>query len=155
MRWVIYSYTYMPKFRNGISPKQKKFADAYLSSGNGTQAALQAYNTNQDSVAAQIASENLIKPEVTNYIQSVLSKKDLKVELIVERLLNEINDPEPVIRIKALELLGKHLRMFSDRPPDPLEVLDKVKGIGWGRITRSEDHDKVIETHSVTNKKAP
>lgn len=58
----------MPKYR-GITPKQKKFADEYLETGNGKQSALKAYNTDSGEIAASIASENLIKPNVLDYLK--------------------------------------------------------------------------------------
>lgn len=57
-----------------ITPKQKKFADAYLESGNGTLAVMESYDVPQDkpNLAAVIASENLTKPNVINYLEQAL-----------------------------------------------------------------------------------
>lgn len=57
-----------------ITPKQKKFADAYLESGNGTLAVMESYDVPQDkpNLAAVIASENLTKPNVINYLEAAL-----------------------------------------------------------------------------------
>jgi phage terminase small subunit len=60
----------MPKTR-GITPKQKIFADEYIKTGNGQRSALKAYDTVKPKVATVIASENLIKPSVIEYMQSV------------------------------------------------------------------------------------
>ncbi len=144
----------MPK-RRELSLKQRKYVNEYISNGgNGKEAALAAYDTNERT-ARQIAYENMTKPDVISEIKAKLNLSDAKPTLVIQTLLEKISHPDPVISLKAAELLGKHLRMFSDKQADPLEVLERVKSIGWGRITRSEEHDKVIETHSVTNKKAP
>jgi len=47
-----------------LTPKQDKFLKEYLRTGNGTQAALKAYDTVSENTAAQIASENLRKPSI-------------------------------------------------------------------------------------------
>lgn len=137
-----------------LSLKQKRFTNAYIQTGNGTQAALEAYNTTDVDTAKSIACENLTKPYIKQAIAEKLALEDAKPTLVIQTLLEKISHPDPVISLKAAELLGKHLRMFSDKAADPLEVLEKVKSIGWGRIVREED-TKTIEVHSETNKKAP
>lgn len=57
--------------------KQKVFTKMYIQTGNGTQAAFHAYNTNKPSVAAQIAYENLRKPEIKNMINGYFEREDL------------------------------------------------------------------------------
>jgi len=47
-----------------LTPKQDKFLKRYIETGNGTQAALEVYNTVSENTAAQIASENLRKPSI-------------------------------------------------------------------------------------------
>lgn len=52
--------------------KQKLFVDYYLQYGNATQAAMQVYNTEKRSVAAQIGYENLSKPEIKEVVEEQL-----------------------------------------------------------------------------------
>lgn len=52
-----------------ITKKQKDFADNYLKTGNGRQSALKTYNTKSPIVAGSIATENLTKPNVQQYLQ--------------------------------------------------------------------------------------
>jgi len=54
-----------------LTPKQKKFADSYIDTGNGTRSALEAYDTDDYSTAASIASENLKKPELMAYFEEI------------------------------------------------------------------------------------
>lgn len=62
-----------------ITPKQKKFAKAYIETGNATQSALIAYDTTSLDVAKNIGSENLTKPNVQEYIQS---KAEVAAEIV-------------------------------------------------------------------------
>lgn len=57
-----------------LTKKQKAFADEYLKTGNGKEAALIAYDVPEDkpNMAAVIASQNLIKPAIRNYIEEAL-----------------------------------------------------------------------------------
>jgi len=54
-----------------LTKKQKEFADEYLKTWNGTQAALKAYNIKNKewTTAGVIASENLRKHNVLEYLQ--------------------------------------------------------------------------------------
>lgn len=64
--------------------KQKAFVKKYLETGNGTQSALDVYNTDNPDVAANIASENLRKPKVIEEINKVLDRKGLSIEQVSE-----------------------------------------------------------------------
>lgn len=67
--------------------KQRKFIKGYLQNGgNGTQAALEAYNVSDPNVAKVIASENLTKPNVKREIELALEAKGLSDEYISELL---------------------------------------------------------------------
>lgn len=57
-----------------LTKKQKGFANDYIDTGNGTQSALKNYDTNSVDVAKSIASENLTKPNVREYIESKATK---------------------------------------------------------------------------------
>jgi len=50
-----------------LTPKQKKFADEYIKTGNATQSAIEAGYSKR--TAAVIATENLIKPNIKAYIE--------------------------------------------------------------------------------------
>jgi len=54
----------------GLTKKQKEFADEYLETGNRTQSALNAYNTESYMTAANIGSENLNKPKIKEYLEN-------------------------------------------------------------------------------------
>ena len=55
-----------------LTPKQKAFADAYIETGNQTEAARRAGYSERS--AQQIASENLLKPVVNDYIKSRMAE---------------------------------------------------------------------------------
>lgn len=55
-----------------LTPKQKKFAEEYVKSGNGTRAAIAANYKSKS--AHSIATENLQKPAVKNYIKELMDK---------------------------------------------------------------------------------
>ncbi|QSB50764.1 terminase small subunit [Leuconostoc falkenbergense] len=55
-----------------LTPKQKKFADEYIKTGNATQSAIEAGYSKK--TAAVIATENLIKPNIKAYIEKCMAE---------------------------------------------------------------------------------
>jgi len=55
-----------------LTPKQKKFADEYIKTGNATQSAIEAGYSKR--TAAVIATENLIKPNIKAYIEECMAE---------------------------------------------------------------------------------
>ena len=78
----------MPK-GDQITFKQKKFADNYLETGNGTQSALKAYDTESYKTANVIAAENLKKPSVIEYLKSQAQAAAERVIVLAESAENE------------------------------------------------------------------
>ncbi len=73
--------------RNKLTLKQRKFVNNYVRlSGNGTKAALDAYDTADPAVAHSIASENLQKPTIQRAIELALERTGLSDEYISELL---------------------------------------------------------------------
>ena len=67
------------------TPKQKKFVKEYIDTGNGTKSALKAYDTKNINAAAVIASENLRKPKVIEYLESKAGKAAERVVVLSEQ----------------------------------------------------------------------
>lgn len=76
-----------------LTKKQEGFVKDYLETGNGTQAALNNYDTKSENVAAMIASENIRKPKIVNALQEALPD-----ELLAEKHLALLNKQEIVTK---------------------------------------------------------
>lgn len=80
----------MPKVKSipKLTMKQKAFADALIENkGNGTKAALLAYDTTDKVTAGSISHENLRKPQVIAYLDNKWAKAGSNIEKIA-------NDPK-------------------------------------------------------------
>jgi len=75
----------------GLTKKEKDFADAYLETGNGTRSALKAYDTESENTAAVQAYDNLRKTKIQNYLAD---KAERASQRIVE--LSEQDENRPV-----------------------------------------------------------
>lgn len=121
-----------------MTPKQRKFCDEYLISGNATDAAIKAGYSPK--TAKQTGSENLAKPDLKAYIETELEKlhsaKIADAEEVMkyltsvmrgehtEQVLKLAGDGIQTIadidvsakeRLKAAELIGKRYALFSDK----------------------------------------
>ncbi len=120
--------------KNKLNPKHKAFAEAYLSNGaNAYQAALDAGYA--ESTAKSHSYELLRDKRVQDYISS--RRKELAEQAVTpERVLLELADigfgqrefpaydmsgersdrlPSMSARLKALEMMGRNLGMFTDK----------------------------------------
>ncbi|MGG3662531.1 terminase small subunit [Bacillus gobiensis] len=121
-----------------VTEKQKRFCDYYIETGNATEAARKAgYNGKN---LNRVASENLSKLVIKNYIAEKMAEKDaerianqdeilsfltavMRGE-VTEQTLRGIGEGAQTIddidisgkdRIKAAELLGKRYAMWTDK----------------------------------------
>lgn len=124
----------MPK----LTDKQKRFCEEYLIDLNATQAAIRAGY--KEKTARSIAAENLTKPDIQLYMQKLMQEQTERTGISSDFVLEELRrialtDTEITgkEKMKALELLGKHLGLFSSGA-DNSAALDKLDEV-LGRIT--------------------
>ena len=109
-----------------LTPKQKAFCDYYIETGNATESAIRAGYSKK--TAAVIGTENLIKPNIKQYIDERLSKIEderiAKGEEVLQYLTKVMRGEEKdqfgldaslQDRTKAAELLGKRYRLFTEK----------------------------------------
>lgn len=104
-----------------LTEKQKRFCEEYLIDLNATQAALRAGYSPK--TAYSIGDENLKKPEIREYLQQLMLQRSEHTGITAEDVLRELNsvamadtELKGSDKMKALELLGKHLGMFTEQP---------------------------------------
>lgn len=121
-----------------MTPRQQKFCDEYLISGNATEAAIKAGYSRK--TAKQTGSENLSKPDLWAYIDEQLAKihsaKIADAEEVMkyltsvmrgehtEQVLKLVGEGVQTVtdidvsakeRLKAAELIGKRYGLFTEK----------------------------------------
>lgn len=121
-----------------MTPRQRKFCDEYLISGNATDAAIKAGYSPK--TAKQTGSENLSKPDLRAYIDEQLAKihsaKIADAEEVMkyltsvmrgehtEQVLKLVGEGVQTVtdidvsakeRLKAAELIGKRYGLFTEK----------------------------------------
>jgi phage terminase small subunit len=103
-----------------LTPKQERFCREYIIDMNAKQAAIRAGYSKKTSHSTGI--ENLKKPYLKEFIAELQKSTVEKIEITAERVLQELSSvgfcEDGSVRtndkLKALELLGKHLSLFTD-----------------------------------------
>ena len=110
----------MPKEAK-LSEKQKMFCKEYIVDLNATQACIRAGYS--EKTAKQIGSENLSKPYLQDDIAKLIKEREERVKLTADKVLEDIERVRGLaegseqynVSLKASELQGKHLAMFTDK----------------------------------------
>lgn len=109
-----------------LNEKHKAFADYYLINNNAAEAYKQAYDADgvrniKKSTCYSNANKLLKNPKVKEYMSARM--KEIKTDRLLdaEKILAEITllatnpSVKPSDRLRALELLGKHQMLFTDK----------------------------------------
>lgn len=107
---------------SGLKVKQARFCQEYLVDNNATKAAIRAGYS--EKTAYSIGSENLNKPEIRGQINKLLIQQAKRLDITADKVLVELaeigfsdigGDIKASDKTRAMELLGKNLRLFSDK----------------------------------------
>lgn len=138
-----------------MTEKQKKFCDYYIETGNASEASLLAGYS--EKTARNIASENLTKPYLRDYIKAKVALKDKKriasqdevLEFLTSVLRGEVSE-----EVIAFDLKGLTLRDTKQVSPKERlkagEMLARRYGLDRPDITNEED-DKNITINITVN----
>ena len=101
-----------------LTPKQELFITEYLIDSNATAAAIRSGYSKRS--ANNIGPENLLKPIIKNEIEKRLKERALNNGITAEFVLNGIKaiatkGEKENDQLKAYELLGKHLKLFTEK----------------------------------------
>jgi phage terminase small subunit len=103
---------------HNLTPKQERFVAEYLVDLNATQAAVRAGYSRK---TASSQGERLLRNvEVSKAIKAGQKKRVAKSEITAERVLTELagvgfGTKSDMTKVKALELIARHMGMLDDR----------------------------------------
>ena len=106
-----------------LTEKQKRFCEEYLIDLNATQSYLRAgYKAKSNEIARVESHKLLTKPNIQQYIEELRAEQSKRTEITADKVLEEIGSVafcdakiQGRDKVKALELLGQHLGMFTEK----------------------------------------
>ena len=128
-----------------LTAKQQRFCDEYLIDLNATQAAIRAGYS--EKAARQIATENMAKPSIREYIDKRMAEKEAALIADQDEVLKYLTEvmrgkssasvlardelgadrviakpPDEKERLKAAELLGKRYGLYKDTVNEVIDM---------------------------------
>lgn len=99
----------------GASTRKKKFAALVVELDNPTEAAWRVYDL-KSRAGARVKASGLMKDkEVQLYINKALDVRGLSPEYVLGRLKRIAQTGKESNQLKALDMIGKHLKMWGDK----------------------------------------
>jgi phage terminase small subunit len=122
-----------------LTQKQRLFVEAYLANPNATEAARRAGYKGNDVTLGQVGAENLKKPQIAELLKVRVEEAIITADEILTGVKNiALHGKREADQLKAFELLGKHLAMWTDKTQLSGEVTTNVR-------TFSEAAKKIYE----------
>jgi len=97
---------------NKLTPKQKKFVDNYILSGNATDAAIRAGYSKK--CAQQIGAENLLKPVILTYYEKRIEALDLASMMQQKEVLQRLTRIGRREEKETVVMMAKNRKSFYD-----------------------------------------
>ncbi len=128
-----------------MNDRQKQFCKEYIIDLNSSAAAVRAGYS--EKTARQMGSKLLTKANIQEYMQKLMDRRAKKVQISAENVLEDILDTRDTCknmmtitgdhggklfgaalsgRNKANELLGKHLKLFTDKIELEVKEMPKI-----------------------------
>ena len=106
---------------NELTPRQRSFAEAYAACGNATEAARKAgysFKT-ATSQGARLLTYANVSARITQLLGDAAARAEIEIDDVLDMLLASYADAKAAGQhgpaVRAVELLGKTLRMFTDK----------------------------------------
>lgn len=118
-----------------LTPKQQRFVNEYLVDLNATQAAIRAGYSPR--TARNQASDLLAKPDIQDAIRSARAEQQARTQITADYVLRRLRleahrtgkGSQHSARVRALELLGRHLGLWVEAGDGQQVVVQVIRGI--------------------------
>ena len=104
------------KYLKEVTPKERRLIKAYIRWPDDSMKACKAAGYNPTSVLSANAIVHRVRRKSEATMQKELENAELSADWIVRKIIEVVNNSKrDSDKLKALELLGKYMRMFTDK----------------------------------------
>lgn len=107
-----------------LTPKERKFVTEYVRTGNGTQSALAAYDTESENAASVISAQNLGKLRIRTEVQRLMAENGLELNDVfrIHKRNMEQSDHLPTSQKAVSDAYNVLGMTTSDKPTTDVKV---------------------------------
>lgn len=99
-----------------LTTKQRLFVEAYLANPNATEAARKAGYKGNDVTLGAVGAENLKKPQIAELLAGRVQEAIITTDEVLNGVKRiALNGQREADKLKAYELLGKYLVLWTDK----------------------------------------
>lgn len=130
-----------------LNPRQLRFIDGYLSGKSAKQAYIdagyEARGSAAESGAGQLLRNTKVMAAIDTARDKAMESQAITVDWVLEHLKTEATlggeGGSPSARVRALELIGKHLKMFTEKVEHGSDPDNPVKHDHSGHVDHRHD----------------
>lgn len=142
----------MPKNKEDLTPRQKAFCQEYLKDLNATQAAIRAgyKESGADDQGPRLLGDHRVSAYIASLMGELEKARAITPQLVLDALLEIAKDEEtrPADRIRAWELIGKHLGMWRDQAEQVTQIALILPGAAPIQVSPGENQ-QVIDVQAI------
>ena len=107
--------------KDDLTPRQRRFAEEYAACGNASEAARKAGYSSKTapSQGARLLKNAHVAAKITQLQGAAAARAEIEIDDVIDMLLASYRDAKDAGQhgpaVRAVELLGKTLRMFTDK----------------------------------------
>lgn len=117
-----------------LTTKQRLFVEAYLTTGNATESARRAGYKGNDVTLGAVGAENLKKPQIASRLKERVEEAIITADEVLRDVKAIAKTAErDSDRLKGYEMLGKHLKLWTDKHEhtgkdgNPIETIFRIE----------------------------
>ena len=114
--------------------------------GNGVKSAMKVYDTVDYDTAKAIATENLTKPLLVEFMEEYIAK-NMPEEWVLNELRKDVRSKDKALRINALNNVVRIKGMITEKRLDLVKQKEELGSISYDSYAEKTNKDAIVESN--------